>query len=295
MIAYDSGCCFRGSTLGTLPRVLWELNTTCNLNCSWCHARPHDSKGISTTEVEEGLALIKKWGIRGVIFSGGEPFLRPDILHLLKFAASLDMDVDVCTNATLIDEHAAQVLSGVLSEISVSIDSANPLIHNKLRGAPNAWERAVAGISQLKQSGLEVHSISVVCRETFAGIEETIAFLENVGINSLTLLGMIKFSDNESFSPITLPQTEQIQENLKKWRKTFKHITINTKRVIHQESVDFCGAGDKIWGIDTAGNLLPCLLLKGETESCPIQSLKDMSSWNEITQKLFKTPAVCFQ
>jgi MoaA/NifB/PqqE/SkfB family radical SAM enzyme len=293
MIAYDGKCCFRGSSNGTLPRVLWELNTTCNLNCNWCHAKPHVSKGISTVEVEDGLKLLKKWGVRGVIFSGGEPFLRKDILHLIKFSASLGVEVDICTNGTLINKQIARDLSGVLSEKSVSIDSANPLIHNQLRGTPGAWEKAVAGIGYLKQAGLEIHSISVLCRETLANVEDTIAFSESMGVHSMTLLGMIKFSDSDEYPPINKAELKIFEENLKIWRKKFNRIVINTKRIIQHGSADYCGAGDSIWGIDADGNLLSCILAKGKGASYPIGSLKNMSGWDEISQVLFKTHTGC--
>ena len=54
--SYDSICCFRSSAHGRI-RVLWELNTHCNLACAFCHASPNTDHGTDLAAILAGYAV----------------------------------------------------------------------------------------------------------------------------------------------------------------------------------------------------------------------------------------------
>lgn len=282
MRAYDSGCCFRGASAADRPRVIWELTTKCNLSCSFCHARPFAQAGVSTSEVIDGLHLLKQWGVSGVIFSGGEPLLRKDCLEILETASTLGLEVDLCTNGTLVNDDVTSRLKACLTEVSVSFDSANPEIHNRLRGRPKAWSKAVAGIQKLANQGLEVHAITLVCDDTYPSIEDSIRFLRDLGVHSVTLLGLVPIEVPTVPYRLSADIRAMLEKDLPRIRQIIKGIIINTKRVIRFESPEFCGAGKSIWGIDAQGHLLPCILLKGKVNSRSIQDYQKATDWTQI-------------
>jgi MoaA/NifB/PqqE/SkfB family radical SAM enzyme len=288
MIAYDSGCCFRGSSAGSRVRVLWELNTVCNLRCSFCHAAPHDMKGMSLDKIKKGIGLLKKWGTTGLIFSGGEPFLRTDIFEILYTAAASGLELDICTNGTLITKDKAKSLSEILSEISVSLDTSESRIHDRLRGTNGAWNKTVEGMEMLLAGGLEIHVISLFCEDTAASMENTVRFLDSMGVHSVTFLGIMKYQGNEHGIRGAVFDTDQLRKTLEYLRNSYK-IIINTKRVLHGESTVHCGAGDMIWGVDTNGFLLPCILLKRKTRALQLLSLEDAHDWNDVRKLLGST------
>jgi len=143
-------------------KVIFNVTERCNLSCRHCYAE--EFKHGRELSREEALGVVEEvaglFG-RGVklILSGGEPLLREDLYDIASYAARLGLEVSVATNATLVDEEAAERLrrSGV-SEVSVSLDSATPTLHDQLRGE-GAYEKALRGLRLCRRAGLRV----VVC------------------------------------------------------------------------------------------------------------------------------------
>lgn len=213
--------------------------------------------------------------------------MRKDFFELVEEGVDLGLEVDVCTNGTLVNEEAAYRLKDLVSEISVSIDSAVPAIHNRLRGKPDAFVRTVQGIKHLVEAGLEVHAISLCCDDTAQGAEGVVGLLLGMGVHSVTFLGFIKVPGVES--PVNFhPRSRALLENsIPKLRGKFPDITINTKRVVKVEDPDCCGAGETIFGVDASGNLLPCILLKGKIPSRPLSEFLAFEGLEEVRKQLF--------
>jgi MoaA/NifB/PqqE/SkfB family radical SAM enzyme len=286
MPATNRDCCFRRSTLEGIPRVLWELNSTCNLACGFCHASPHTETGLPTGEIYQMLNIVAKLGVKEIIFSGGEPLLRKDIFEILHHARQLDFQLDLCTNGTLVTDASARELAGLLTEISVSLDSADANLHDWMRGRPGTWEKVVHGIQALVENELEVHAIALMCDQTVSGVEATIQLLAEKGVQSVTLLGLMQVPGMDK--PFTLhpaTRTRLIQE-LPGLRQRNPTIVINTKRILATESENACGAGQNIWGITAEGILIPCVLLQHCTQGLSLHDLKDFRSWQEVNDRL---------
>jgi MoaA/NifB/PqqE/SkfB family radical SAM enzyme len=289
VIGSDSYCCFRSSHNNTL-RVLWELNTACNLSCSFCHAKPNVDQGIPFLDVVQGLGILRQMGAGDVIFGGGEPLLRHDLLDIMTEARTLGFDVDLCTNATLVDDVTAAQLAKVLSEVSVSLDSADPESHDRIRGKQGAWDRAVRGIRSLIAHGLDVHLISVVTDRTADGAEPIVDLARTLGVESITLLGLMPFPEHQQEAGRPMLRMVQpsvgtthrlshhtraaLQNLLPELRLRNKTIRINTKCVLDSVRTGPCGAGNTILGVDSQGHLLPCILLKGVSDARPLASFR---------------------
>jgi MoaA/NifB/PqqE/SkfB family radical SAM enzyme len=286
MTASDRDCCFRRSTLEGIPRVLWELNSTCNLECGFCHASPHTETGLPTDEICKMLDTLAKLGVKEIIFSGGEPLLRKDIFEILHHARQLDFQLDLCTNGTLVTAASARELAGLLSEISVSLDSADPNLHNWMRGRQGTWEKAVHGIQALVGNGLEVHTIALMCDQTIPGVENTVQLLARLGVHSVTLLGLMPVAGKDNPFTFSLEGRKKLILDLSDLRKHNPTIIINTKRILATESENACGAGQNIWGITAEGILIPCILLQHCTQGLSLNDLKDYRSWQEVNDRL---------
>ena len=285
MRSYDSGCCFRGSSISHSVRVLWELNTRCNLSCSWCHTKNNARSQLPTSEVFNGLNLIRQWGINGVIFSGGEPLLRSDLVDIVKMAFSIGFEVDLCTNATLVNSHIASQLGKYLSELSVSLDSGVPEIHDRIRGTKGALKKTVNGIKCLIGAGIEVHAITMCCDDNIATIEETIQLLDQLKVHSVTLLGLISIEGVKTPYILSEGKRYALVQSLPAYRSKYPDIIINTKRIMSFEDAESCGAGKTILGVDTTGALLPCILQRENVRSIPLFDLKDIISLEDVLIK----------
>jgi radical SAM protein with 4Fe4S-binding SPASM domain len=97
--------------------------------------------------------------LKSLAFSGGEPTLRNDLPELIA-AARLALpraDINVATNARLLDGHLARTLkaSGAQS-IQITLLSARPEMHDAMTGSAGSHDSAIAGIAAAKSAGLLV-------------------------------------------------------------------------------------------------------------------------------------------
>ena len=99
---------------------------------------------------------LAEFGCPVLLFSGGEPCLRPDLVELMKYARARGLRVVLSTNGMLITpELAAQFASAGLAYAGVSVDGLKAT-HDRFRGVDGAFEMSLAGIRNAKAAGLKV-------------------------------------------------------------------------------------------------------------------------------------------
>jgi radical SAM protein with 4Fe4S-binding SPASM domain len=90
-----------------------------------------------------------------LLFSGGEPLMRPDLFEVAKLATSKGIRAVLSTNGTLITEEVARKLKGAgFSYVGVSIDGIEAT-NDKFRGSSNAFKAAIQGIRNCKAAGVK--------------------------------------------------------------------------------------------------------------------------------------------
>lgn len=141
------------------PVVVWNVGRRCNLRCVHCYSQSRDLDYSGELTTEEGLALIDdlaQYGSPVLLFSGGEPLMRPDILTLIEHARSKGMRAVLSTNGTLITEELAFKLKELdLSYVGISLDGLKST-HDKFRGKKGAFDMAIKGLRNCKKAGIKV-------------------------------------------------------------------------------------------------------------------------------------------
>jgi len=141
------------------PVVVWNVTRACNLKCVHCYARAVDRTYEKELNHEQGLSLIDDMAAFGapvVLFSGGEPLMRPDLVELANYAVSKGMRAVISTNGTLISKDKAKELKEVgLSYVGVSLDGMEE-VNDRFRGKKGAFKDALAGIINCQEVGLKV-------------------------------------------------------------------------------------------------------------------------------------------
>ena len=143
--------------------VSWMTTNKCNLTCKHCYQDAGENKAaeLTTAEAMKLIDEIAKAGFKIMIFSGGEPMTRPDIVDLVAHASSEGLRPVFGTNGTLITHDLAFKLkaAGAMA-MGISIDSIDHDRHNDFRGLPNAFELTMMGIENCKAAGLpfQIHT-----------------------------------------------------------------------------------------------------------------------------------------
>ena len=141
------------------PVVVWNVTRRCNLRCVHCYSHSEDKSYQGELSFDEGKALIEdlsEFGSPVILFSGGEPLIRPDILELIQYAVKLGRRAVVSTNGTLITERVAAKLQEIgLSYVGISLDGLEQ-VHDSFRGIAGTFGRVMAAIKNCQDVGLKV-------------------------------------------------------------------------------------------------------------------------------------------
>ncbi len=161
-----------GSERASVPLIaletLWfNTGTLCNLACTACYIESSPTNDalvyIAASDVARFLDEIEtdKLPTREIGFTGGEPFMNPDILQILKSALSRGFEVLVLSNAMKpMRRHEAALLAlreqyGERLTLRVSLDHYSGEIHEAERG-PRSWAAALDGLGWLAQNQFSI-------------------------------------------------------------------------------------------------------------------------------------------
>ncbi len=147
-----------------LPELQWKLwiytNYDCNLRCTYCVARsspnaPRRALGLANVQrlVDEAVEL----GFSEIFFTGGEPFILPDIYQMLAYSSS-KVRTTVLSNAMIIRGARLEKLVAIANSdliVQVSLDGGRAQDHDAYRGQ-GAWDKTVEGIRLLQEQGFRV-------------------------------------------------------------------------------------------------------------------------------------------
>jgi 12,18-didecarboxysiroheme deacetylase len=141
------------------PVVVWNVTRRCNLKCVHCYAHARDQAFADELSTQQGLAVLDdlaQFGAPVVLFSGGEPLMRPDLIELAGHAVSKGMRAVISTNGTLITPAVARDLKTIgLSYVGISLDGMEP-VNDRFRGVKGAFSKALQGIEACQQAGIKV-------------------------------------------------------------------------------------------------------------------------------------------
>jgi 12,18-didecarboxysiroheme deacetylase len=163
------------------PVVVWNVTRRCNLKCVHCYAHATDDTAtdeLTTAEGKELLDDLAGFGVPVVLFSGGEPLARQDLIELADYSVKLGMRAVISTNGTLISRSAAQALKEVgLSYVGISLDGMRE-VNDRFRGVKGSFDRAMAGIEHCQQAGIKVGLRFTINRMNAAEIPAIFDLLE---------------------------------------------------------------------------------------------------------------------
>jgi len=158
------------------PVVVFNCTRRCNLKCVHCYS---DSENIdytdelTTDEARRVIDDLSDFGAPVLLFSGGEPLMRPDVEELIGYARERGLRAVISTNGTLITKERARRLGDLgLSYVGVSLDGLEKT-HDTFRRVPGAFKKALEGIRNSMAAGIKVGlrlTINRANREEIPGI-----------------------------------------------------------------------------------------------------------------------------
>lgn len=262
------------------------------------------------------LDQLQSVRVQEIYYSGGEPFIREDMMKILRETRKRNILANVSTNGSFINEGTANELKRIdVNLIHISLDSHDKKQYNEFRGGVY-FERTIEAIKCAKKAGLYVRVGAVIWKDNVENLEELIEFLKKLGVdeivfNWLVKVGRLKDNDNQS---ISLERFDAIISQIKEYMKKNKGIIkISMHRSnYYKEENSCCVAGDKILFILPDGRISPCswlakldnrLITKATLEKKNLLDLYESDEfklWKEILEERCKNahpgcPAICYE
>jgi radical SAM protein with 4Fe4S-binding SPASM domain len=176
--------------------VSYAITRKCNLKCKHCYSDSADSPRpdeLSTIEARGLLDDLAKWGIRLLIFDGGEPLCRDDFFEIVRYASEKGMRTVVGTNGILIDaETADRMKSAGVQAVQISIDGANPATHDSFRGEEGAFHKAMQGVEACKKVGLPFQLGMVIRRQSLPEISDMLKLAVESEANAAEFFDLVQ-------------------------------------------------------------------------------------------------------
>lgn len=172
--------------------TLWfNTGTLCNITCANCYieSSPGNDRLVYITAAEVTTFLDEiveqRLPTREIAFTGGEPFMNPDIIAIVEVPLARGYDTLVLTNA-MQPMQRPRARKGLLAlrerygprlNLRISLDHHTRELHERERG-PNTWDRTLAGIDWLAANGFQIaiagrtcwHESEADCRAGYADL-----------------------------------------------------------------------------------------------------------------------------
>lgn len=168
---------------------LWLYsNFHCNLACSYCCAESSPQAPPRLLDLRVALAVAAEFaalGGRELLVTGGEPFLHPQIAPMITELARL-LPVTVLTNAMIFKGPRLAALQAIPRDgvtLQVSLDSAEPALHDQHRGS-GSHARTLAGIAQARTLGFTVRIAATLHEDEADTAAALHILLDTLGINA---------------------------------------------------------------------------------------------------------------
>lgn len=145
-----------GATQGQGPVVVWNTTRTCNLKCIHCYSSSESKKYEGELDTGEALRFIDhlaEFKVPVILFSGGEPLLREDLIALVTYAKSKGIRATISTNGTLLSRERTAILKNLgVGYIGVSLDGIGEN-NDRFRGREGAFAASLTGIRNCIEIG----------------------------------------------------------------------------------------------------------------------------------------------
>jgi radical SAM protein with 4Fe4S-binding SPASM domain len=274
------------------PVVFWNLTDRCNLACMHCYSRSApDSPTQGELSTPEALAFIDDMAAAGiplVIFTGGEPLVRPDIWQIAEHCRDKGIKTALSTNGTLItDEVAAKIKACGIEYAGISLDGATAQTHDRFRNSPGAFERATAAFARCQKAGVRCGVRVTLTRENQAELGPLVKLSRDLGASRFCLYWLVPCGrGSDAYSRLQLRAGDVTQVLTLLYRAAqeippdqMEFLTVDAPQdCIHlirsmerDNSPDLaaardlltslnggCSAGDRVANVDAKGNVYPC-------------------------------------
>lgn len=148
------------------------ITQNCMLRCKMCTFWKEHSPEPSLELIKYWIKELADFGITDVDIGGGEPFLRKDLVEIVKEVKRYGMECGVTTSGWLTDK----VPFPPVDRIEISVDGARPETHDKIRGLEGSWQKAINTIAIARKHNCRITQLNFTLQPD--NYEEVVDFVK---------------------------------------------------------------------------------------------------------------------
>jgi AdoMet-dependent heme synthase len=197
--------------------VYWEMTNACGLACRHCRASANPDRSATELTTDEGRRLLDDITGFGrpyphVVFTGGDPLLRPDLVELVEAATARDIGCSLAPAATGLLTQAAldRLKAAGVQNISLSIDGSSAEIHDGFRGVAGTFETTLESARIARRAGLPIQVNTLITDETLADLPAIYELMTTLDIMRWSLFYLISVGRGSALREVTPAESERL-------------------------------------------------------------------------------------
>lgn len=214
--------------------VIWEATRSCDLACRHCRAsaiRSRHPMELSTQEAELFIEQVVQAAPEHFIFTGGDPMMRPDLLHLVQYATTRGLNVSMSPSATprLLEADLVAFKEAGLRRISLSLDGASQESHDRFRGIRGTWTATMAAIQAATEAGLEFQINTTFTRQNVDEFDAFVSLMDELKPKLWSVFLLVPTGRGKSRDLVTGEELEFLFERLADLAQTTPYLIKTTE------------------------------------------------------------------
>ncbi len=167
--------------------IAWEVTRACAYACVHCRADAQHQRDPRELSTDEAKALIERLAAFGnnpiLIFTGGDPLMRPDVFELIAYANERGLRCSLTPTATALPtkERLERARDAGIKRVALSLDAPRPEIHDDFRKVKGSWQRTMDTLHRAHDVGLSVQVNTTVAKHNIDILHEMVPFIQEVG------------------------------------------------------------------------------------------------------------------
>jgi radical SAM protein with 4Fe4S-binding SPASM domain len=262
------------STAGA-PRIIsWNITLRCPLKCSHCYVNAGENEAVGVLSTEEAFSVIDQIRATGkpvVVLSGGEPLLREDIFAIARYGTEQGLRMVMGTSGYLLDQAMAKKCKEAgIRAVAISIDSADPSVHDAFRGTEGVWERAVEAIRFCRDEDIGVQINMSVMQSEMSDVREVIEVGTALGVRDYQLFFPVPTGRAQLIEPGSAKEYEElIRQILIRYRDSDLNIRPTCAPQFRRIAEEL-GITNPAWGRGCIAGISYCrIYANGDVTPCP--------------------------
>ncbi len=208
------------------PIVVWNITRTCNLRCLHCYSDSASQKytgELSLDECHKVIDDLSAYGVPGLLLSGGEPLVHPEIFDLAAYARRKGLRLTLSTNGTLITPEKAVRLKEIgFAYVGISLDGIGAT-HDHFRGTAGAFEKTIHAFRHCRDAGQRVGLRLTLTKHTIGDLEKILEFIEAENIDRVCFYHLVASGRGAELTSVSPKETrhaiDTIIDKVRYWHK----------------------------------------------------------------------------